>query len=407
VTTTAAVAGVPAGRRGGAVLLVALLVAAVGLRPQLVGVGPLLPDIEEDLGVSHAVAGAMATIPVLCMGLFAPFAGRLGGRHGVRLAIAGCLAVIAAAGLGRAGAPGAAVLLALTLPIGIAMALAGALLPVAVKLRFSHRPAFASGMCTTGINLGAAVSSALAVPAAAAFGGWRGALAAFSLVTVGLCASWLWLTRGAWGERAAADAQAPRLPVRRFIVWVVVLVFGLQSLVYYGLVAWIADAYQERGWSDGAAGSVLAVMGLAAIPSGLLVSWLADRMGDRREWMAGGACCLAVGTFGFAAIPGGAYGWAVLVGGAMGALFPLCLAMCLDVAREPAEAGAAAALMFLAGYPIAALAPLGLGAVRDATGSHATGLWIEFAVAAVLVLCCLALSPRRLRPRADALGGAD
>ena len=45
MTTTAAVAGVPAGRRGGAVLLVALLVAAVGLRPQLVGAGPLLPDI--------------------------------------------------------------------------------------------------------------------------------------------------------------------------------------------------------------------------------------------------------------------------------------------------------------------------------------------------------------------------
>ncbi len=406
-TEPAPVARLPAGAvPGGAVLLVALLVAAVGLRPQLVGAGPLLPAIEEDLGVSHAVVGAMATIPVLCMGLFAPFAGRVGGLLGVRLAIAACLAVIAAAGLGRAGAPGAVVLLALTLPIGIAMALAGALLPVAVKLRFSHRPAFASGMGTTGINMGAALSSALAVPAANAFGGWRGALAAFSVVTVGLCLAWLWLTRGAWGERAAADARAPRLPVRRFIVWVIVLVFGLQSLVYYGLVAWIADAYQERGWSDGSAGSVLAVMGLAAIPSGLLVSWLADRMGDRREWMAGGACALALGTFGFAAVPGGAYGWAVLVGAAMGALFPLCLAMCLDVAREPGEAGAAAALMFLAGYPIAAIAPLGLGAVRDATGSHATGLWIEFATACLLVLACLPLSPRRLRPHgAHPVGG--
>jgi CP family cyanate transporter-like MFS transporter len=331
------------------------------------------------------------------MGLFAPFGGRVGGLRGVRIAIAGCLAVIAAAGLGRAGAPGAVVLLALTLPIGIAMALAGALLPIAVKLRFSHRPAFASGMGTTGINLGAALSAALAVPAANAFGGWRGALAAFSLVTVGLCAAWLWLTRGVWEERTAA-AQIPRLPVRRFIVWIIVLVFGLQSLVYYGLVAWIADAYQERGWSDGSAGSVLAVMGLAAIPSGLLASWLADRMGDRREWMVGGAGALAVGTFGFAAIPSGAYGWAVLVGAAMGVVFPLCLAMCLDVAREPGEAGAAVALMFLAGYPIAAVAPLGLGAVRDATGSHVTGLWIEFSTACLLVLACFALSPRRLRP---------
>jgi len=53
-------------------LLVALFLAAVALRPQLVGVGPLLPSIQTDLGVSHAVAGLLGTIPVLCMGLFAP-----------------------------------------------------------------------------------------------------------------------------------------------------------------------------------------------------------------------------------------------------------------------------------------------------------------------------------------------
>ena len=58
-----------------------------------------------------------------------------------------------------------------------------------------------------------------------------------------------------------------------------------------------------------------------------------------------------------------------MAGRAIGAVFPLCLAMCLDVAHEPAEAGAAAALMLLGGYLLAALAPFGLGAVRDATGS--------------------------------------
>ena len=37
------------------VLLAALFVAALALRPQLVGAGPLLPEIQADLGVSHAV----------------------------------------------------------------------------------------------------------------------------------------------------------------------------------------------------------------------------------------------------------------------------------------------------------------------------------------------------------------
>jgi CP family cyanate transporter-like MFS transporter len=65
-------------------LLAALFLAALTLRPQLVGLGPLLPAIQLDLGASHAVVGLLATIPVLCMGLFAPPAAFLSQRLGSR-----------------------------------------------------------------------------------------------------------------------------------------------------------------------------------------------------------------------------------------------------------------------------------------------------------------------------------
>jgi MFS transporter, CP family, cyanate transporter len=397
--TTAEAAAPAAVRREGLLLLGALLLAAVALRPQLVGAGPLIPDIQDDLGTSHAVAGLVGTIPVLCMGLFAPLAGLVSARWGLRAAMAGCLLAIAVVGLGRAVAPGIAVLLALTLPVGIAMAVAGTLLPVAVKQRFAHRPAFASGIGVTGINIGAAVSSAIAVPVASAWQGWRGALAVFSLATLAICAGWLVLSRGAWTERSGA--RPPRLPVRRPVVWVVVLAFALPSVVYYGLVAWIADVYQERGWSDEASGGVLAVMGVASIPAAFVVPWLADRMGTRRLWMWFASGCMCCATLGFAAIPGGAYAWAVLTGVALGTVFPICLTMCLDLARGPGEAGAAAALMFLAGYPVAALGPLGAGALRDLTGSFDVSLWALFGTAVAMAAVLAPLTPARLRPEAE------
>jgi CP family cyanate transporter-like MFS transporter len=396
VTSTDAAPAPGLARRDSALLLGALLLAAVALRPQLVGAGPLIPDIQDDLEVSHAVAGLVGTIPVLCMGVFAPLAGLVSARWGLRTAMAGCLLAIAAFGLGRAVAPGAVVLLGLTLPVGIAMAVAGTLLPVAVKQRFAHRPAFASGIGVAGINIGAAVSSAVAVPIASVAGGWRGALAAFSLATLAICAGWLALSRGAWTERSGT--RPPRLPIRRPIVWAIVLAFALPSAIYYALVAWIADAYQERGWSDEASGAVLAVMGIASVPASLVVPWLADRMGSRRQWMWFAAGCMSVATFGFAAIPGGAFAWAVLTGIGLGTVFPICLTMCLDVAREPAEAGAAAALMFLAGYPIAALGPLGAGAVRDLSGSFDASLWALFGTALLMAAILAPLTPRRLRP---------
>jgi MFS transporter, CP family, cyanate transporter len=129
-----------------------------------------------------------------------------------------------------------------------------------------------------------------------------------------------------------------------------------------------------------------------------VVPWLADRIGSRRLWMWFAAGCLGAATLGFAALPGGAFAWAVLTGIALGTVFPICLTMCLDVAREPAEAGAAAALMFLAGYPIAALGPLGAGAARDLSGSFDGSLWGLFGVALVMAVALTPLTTRRLRP---------
>ena len=376
-------------------LLAALFVAALAMRPQLVGTGPLLPAIQDDLAISHAVAGLLGTIPVLCMGIFAPVAAPLARRGGLRNVVTACIAGVALFGLARAAVPGAPLLLLLTLPVGIGMAIAGALLPVAVKERFPDRPAFGNGVCTSGFNLGAAVSSLIAVPVADALGDWRAALTVFSVAAIAQCVGWIVLSRGAWTNRPEESA---RLPVRRPVVWMIVTVFALQSLVYYGITTWVAAAFQEYGWSPGAAGALVAVFGFSTVPGGLLIPWFADRLGSRRRWLVGLTCFVVVATFGLAAVPDAGVLWTVIAGLAIGAVFPLCLTMCLDVAHEPVAAGAAAALMLLGGYLVAGLAPFGLGAIRDLTGSFSASLWALFGTALLLVVACLPLSATRLRP---------
>jgi CP family cyanate transporter-like MFS transporter len=388
-----------AGRSHGVALLAALFLAALALRPQLLGATPLLPEIDDDLGISHAVAGLLGTIPVLCMGVFAFPAGYVAARLGTRTAIAACLFGIAAFGLLRAVAPGAPLVLALTFPIGVGMGLAGALMPVAVKERFAHRPAFASGVYVTGMNLGSALASALAVPIAGAWDGWRSALAVLSAATFMCFAGWLLLTtRGAAVQPQALRAPPPRVPWRRGIVWGLVGVFGLQALIYYGLNSWMPDAFQEQGWSDETAGALLAVMAVCALPAGLVVPFLADRFGSRRSWLAMSSVTLIAGTLGIATLPDAGWVWVAVVGLGLGSIFPLVLTLPLDVAREPGEVGAVVALVLGGGYSIGALAPFVLGAVRDTTGSFSTSLWALVAIAVALLASVVALSPRRLRP---------
>lgn len=379
-------------------LLVALFASALALRPQLVGIGPLLPEIQDDLAVSHAVAGLLGTIPVLCMGLFAPPAPYLSSRLGSRYAIAACLAAIATFGVARALVPSAAAVILLTVPVGVGIGFAGALLPVAVKERFPHRPAFATGIYATGINLGSAVSASVAVPIAGAAGGWRMSLLAFSVFAAGLVVLWLVLTRG---ERTAqvTGFRPPRPPLRSRIAWLLAAVFCLMAVVFYGLTAWLPDVYVERGWSEGSAGGLIAVLNIASLPATLLVPWLADRYGSRRLYLVSASGLMTVALAGIVLVPEGAWLWAALTGVGIGAQFPLVLTLPLDVADRPEEVGAVAGLMLGAGYALSAVAPFGLGAIRDAAGDYTSVLWVIVAASAATVALVATLSPARLRHR--------
>jgi MFS transporter, CP family, cyanate transporter len=386
-------------------LLAGLFLAGLALRPQIVGVGPLIPSIQDDLDVSHAVAGLLGTIPVLCMGVFALPAPALTRRYGSRLAIAACLALIGGFGIARAAVPGAAALIVLTFGVGLGLGFAQALMPAAVKERFAARPAFATGIYVLGINIGSALSSALAVPIAHAAGGWRWSLVCFSAVTVALVGAWWVLTRSEPPHRRAGMAHV-RLPWRDGLAWRLVGIFGSMACVFYGLNSWLPDAYVERGWSDGKAGALLAVLNLAALVTTLIVPWLADRRGSRRVYLVLFSAALAGSCAGFAALPGGAWVWAAIVGLCTGAMFPLVMTLPVDIGKRPADVGAVAGLMLGVGYTIGAVAPLVLGAARDVTGSYTTTLWLIAGFGALLVSLCVAMTRERLARGVTAPGPA-
>ena len=348
-------------------LLAALFAVALTLRPQLVGVGPLIPSIRDSLHISHAVAGLLATIPVLCMGVFAPPAAFLSRRLGPRHALTAVLVVIGLAGLLRAVAPGAALLVLLTFPVGIGMGLGNALLPVGVKQRFADRPAFATGIYVVGITLGAACAAAAAVPLADALGGWRWPLALYSGLTMLVFALWLGLTRHETPHVSSSVARPLALPWRSRLGWQLVGAFVCISSIYYGLNAWLADAYVDRGWSEGHAGALLAVLNAVQIPAVLLVALLADRFGSRRMWLMASGVLLLVSLLGIVLFPGPGYLWAGLLGASNGPLFLLTMALPLDIGHGPAEVAAYTGLMLGAGYTLSAASPFLLGAIRDAT----------------------------------------
>jgi CP family cyanate transporter-like MFS transporter len=246
------------------------------------------------------------------------------------------------------------------------------------------------------MTVGAAVGAATAVPLSHLGNGWRTPLLVFSAVSVGLGCIWLFLTRHQ-PAHLRTDVRPLRLPWRNPLGWRLVFAFFFMSSVFYGLNAWLPDAYVERGWSEGSAGALVAILNTLTIPVGFAIAWVADHRGQRRAWLTGAASLQLAGLIGVAAVPSAGWVWAVVLGIAIGPLFPLTMTLPLDAAARPAEVASLVGMMLGVGYTLSATAPLLLGAIRDLTGGFAAVLWTLVAVGAALVAIDASFSPERLR----------
>lgn len=387
-------------------MLAGLLVVTLALRPQIIGIGPLVPAIRSDLGISHGVAGLLGTIPVLCMGLFAPFGPTVARRLGPRRAIAACIAAIAAFGLIRAVVPGAPLVLAATFGIGVGTGIVGPIFTMFVRLRTPDRPALGTGAYAAGIVIGATVAAAVAVPIAGPAFDWRLTFAVFSIAGLVSVVGWLLIVPPDTAD-TRIDVAPLHLPWRNTTAWMLAVVFGLQSLLYFAMTAWVPNVYVERGWSEAEAAGLVALLHVVGLVTLVVVPLVADRLGSRRGQLVLISVGTVISTAGFVVLPDLAWLWACFFGLSVGAIFPLALALPVDVSDDAREVGSTAALMLLAGYLASSTGPAVLGLARDLTGDFSASLWILVLLAVALLVSSATLSPARLRRgvrRAPVLG---
>ena len=371
-----------------------LFLASLALRPQIVGLGPLLPIIRQDLDLPAGIAGLLTTIPVLCMGVFAPVGPGIAARLGSRAALALCLAIITGFGLVRAFMPGIGLILASTLALGAGIGIAGAIPSMVVSQRLATRPALGTGAYAGGIVAGSTLAAAVAVPLAGG-GDWRRSLAIISIASAVSVVAWLLLVGS--GAQSAARTRRVRLPWRSATGWLLVVLFGTQSMMYYGVVAWLPNLFVEHGWSAAEAGTLVAITNGVGLVTTLGVPLIADRFGGRRIQILSSGIVATASLGAIALFPDFAYVWVALLGLSLGAVFPLVLTLPLDVSDDPGHVGSAAALMLLGGYVVSSVGPFLLGAARDLTGSFALSMWILVVVGLILIAATMLLSPARLR----------
>jgi MFS transporter, CP family, cyanate transporter len=278
-----------------ALLAAAIVFTALNLRTAVASVPPVLDELRDDVPLSAAGAGLLTTLPVIYMSLGSPVAPRLARRIGTERALAG-MALTIAAGVALRLVPGVAALFAGTIVAGLGIALGNVLVPSLIKRDFPDRVGLMTGGYTMAISASGAIAAALTVPVEDAIGhGWRPALAIWAIPALVAAAVWI-----PWLARARPPSNGIALPNlwRNRLAWQVTAFMGLQSLLFYSCLSWLPALLRAEGIDRGAAGALLSVMLLTAIPTCLLVPVVASRNRDQRPAIAITIAVYAAGLVG-------------------------------------------------------------------------------------------------------------
>jgi CP family cyanate transporter-like MFS transporter len=206
-------------------------------------------------------------------------------------------------GIARGLLPDAGTVLLATVRIGVGMALVGPILSMIVRRRLPNHPAAGTGAYVVGFIAGGTIAAAAAVPLADAFGGWRGSFAIIAAAAFVSLAAWVWLMPRDHGHVRVAPSR-PRLPWRRPSAWLIGVIFGTQSILFYGCITWLASVYRERGWPEADAGGLIALLTGIGLAGTLAVPLFADKLGTRRAQLTLAAAMSVAGAVIVALTPG-------------------------------------------------------------------------------------------------------
>jgi CP family cyanate transporter-like MFS transporter len=373
----------------------AIALVAANLRPAITSVPPLVDALADLYGLSAVAAGALTTLPVLFMGLFAPLAPLAARRFGDATVLAAAVALIAV-GVGVRAVGGLVGLYAGTAVAGLGIAVGGTLLPSLVRGRTPDRIGPVTGLYTAALIFGALIAAGGTEPLRAALGvSPQTVLAVWAIPAVAALA--LWLVVAGPSDHAAPTGRMV-LPWRSGPAWLGTLFMGLQSLLFYAALAWLAADYIGLGLSPRDAGLLLGLFSAAQVVTALAMPALAHRTGATRRWVALSVGLTIVGLLLVAVAPlASPWAWAALLGLGMGGTLGLALTMLTELAPSREQAGAYTGMAFFVGYLMAAVGPVAAGALHDATGDFSVVFLALTALGVVTFVVGVAAAPRSRR----------
>jgi len=394
--------------RGRALALMGIVLVAFSLRSAVASLSPVIDHIAADFTVSSVVVGLIGAAPPVCFAVFGLLTPMFERRFGLERVAVVAIGLIAAGLLLRSLAVDSTSLLAATAVVFAGVGSGNVLLPPLVKKYFADRLGLMMTVYSTTMAVSTFVPPLVAVPIADT-AGWRVSLGLWGVFAAIALVPWVAMlvahrtdaVTATGSSRAEPSSKASQSDVdaatmatgpiattpanprvfgrlwRLPMAWAIALVFASSSTIAYVSFAWLPTIMIDVGGvSPANAGLLLSLFGLMGLPCSLLVPILIVRFQATRPVFFSAIASGLVGLAGMLFFPTVGLPLWVAFFGLAAALFPLALVLLSIRARTPESAVALSGFVQSIGYAVAAVFPLLIGLLHDATDSWLIPLWL-------------------------------
>ena len=264
-------------------ILLGILFISFNLRAPITAVGSVVEMIQKEYHLSNAAAGFITTLPLIAFAVVSPFVSTLSSKIGhAKTMLLGLIFILF--GEVCRSYTGAAGLFIGTAIIGIGIAIGNVIIPGIIKLYFSERVGFVTSIYTSGMCIFAAVGAGVSIPLAKGAGlGWKHTLAVWFFLTLITILIWFPQTKEKAGSSNSGGKKSSGSSIWTSpLAWWVTLFMGIQSLLFYSLVAWLPTIVISKGLSEAFAGNMALLFQLMAIPATLVIPTLCDKLKNQR-----------------------------------------------------------------------------------------------------------------------------
>ncbi len=379
-------------------LIIGIIFISANLRAPLTSVGPLVSLIRDSLHISNTLAGMITTLPLFAFALFSPFAPILARKFGTRPVLFWAV-VLLTLGIVLRSSSGSIGLFVGTAILGLAISICNVLIPSLIKKDFPEQVGVMTGIFSISMSTFGAIASGISIPIATGLGvGWAGTLSIGAVLSCIAIVLWIPQLKQHKNQEIgiiqkseminvetttfSVYEEAQETPIiqgtegkktnlwKSPLAWQITVFMGLQSLIFYTMIAWAPAILIQQGMNSGNAGWMLSLLQLVGIPCSFIASVVAGHKANQYSLVITSFFCLIIGIIGLLFGGSGfAFLWMILIGIGGGITFSVAMMFFSLRTRNGDEAARLSGMAQSFGYLLAAIGPMLFGFLHDQTGS--------------------------------------